>query len=74
MRGPESDPFGRPQQRLDATEAAQRSGRAFVRILEEGSVQAIQQALSERRYHILHISCHANERELHGSEVRLTGS
>ena len=62
---------------LDATEAAQRSGDAFVRILEEGSVAAIHEALSERRYHILHISCHANEKELlledaQGKEDRVT--
>jgi hypothetical protein len=33
---------------LDATDAAQRSGRAFVRILEQGSVAAILAALAER--------------------------
>jgi tetratricopeptide (TPR) repeat protein len=62
---------------LDATDAAQRSGRAFVRILECGGVDAIHAALAERRYHILHISCHATQGQLiledaHGQEDRVT--
>jgi hypothetical protein len=44
---------------LDATDAPRRAGNAFVHILERGSVAEIHAALAERRYHILHISCHA---------------
>ena len=44
---------------LDATDQSRRAGKAYVRILETGGVAAIRQALMERRYHILHISCHA---------------
>ena len=45
---------------LDATEGPRRTGRAFVHILEVGSVRAIHDALVARRYHVLHISCHAS--------------
>lgn len=47
------------QRILDATEAPRRAGKALVHILEQGSVQAIHDALAARRYHVLHISCHA---------------
>ena len=47
------------QRILDATEKPRRAGKAFVHILEQGSVAAIHVALAERRYHVLHISCHA---------------
>ena len=47
------------QRILDATDAPRRTGKAFVHILEQGSVKAIHDALAKRRYHILHISCHA---------------
>jgi tetratricopeptide (TPR) repeat protein len=62
---------------LDATEAAQRAGKAFIRILEQGSVAAIHAALAARRFHILHISCQAAPGQLvledaHGREDRVT--
>lgn len=44
---------------LDATDQPRRAGKVFVQILETGGVATIRQALTERRYHILHISCHA---------------
>ena len=44
---------------LDATEKPRRAGKAFVHILEQGGTAAIHEALTERRYHVLHISCHA---------------
>jgi tetratricopeptide (TPR) repeat protein len=47
------------QRILDATEAPRRAGKAFVHILEQGSVAAIHAALAEKRYHALHISGHA---------------
>src|SRR5271166_5296143 len=47
------------QRILDATDAPRRAGRAFVHILEQGSVAAIHAALAEERYHVLHVSCHA---------------
>ncbi len=47
------------QRILDATDAPRRAGKAFVHILEQGSVAAIHAELAERRYHVLHISCHA---------------
>ena len=36
-----------------------RAGRAYVRVLNWGSPQAIRAALAEERFHVLHISCHA---------------
>lgn len=39
---------------LAAVEPARRRGRAFVRILETGSVAAIRETLSAQRYHVLH--------------------
>jgi len=47
------------QRILDATDAPRRAGKAFVRILEQGSIAAIHAALAEERYHVLHVSCHA---------------
>jgi tetratricopeptide (TPR) repeat protein len=44
---------------LDAVEPARRAGRAYVRILNWGSREAIRAALKQERFHILHISCHA---------------
>src|SRR4051794_19802699 len=54
-----------------------RAGKAFVRILEQGTVAAIHAALAERPYHILHISCHAGPDTLiledaNGKEDRVT--
>jgi tetratricopeptide (TPR) repeat protein len=34
-------------------------GQAYVRILNWGSVGAIREALTEERFHVLHLSCHA---------------
>lgn len=45
---------------LDAVEPARKAGRfAYVRILENGTVAAIRDALAAERYHVLHLSCHA---------------
>ncbi|MCP4691795.1 MAG: CHAT domain-containing protein, partial [Desulfobacterales bacterium] len=44
---------------LDSMERARGRGKAYVRVLEIGSVRAIREALNQERYHILHISCHA---------------
>jgi CHAT domain len=44
---------------LNAIEPARRTGRAMIRVLERGSVQAIRAALDQQRYHVLYISCHA---------------
>ncbi|MCK9877171.1 TIR domain-containing protein [Frankia sp. Ag45/Mut15] len=51
---------------LDAVEPARRQGRgrAYVRILNWGSREAIHAALKQERFHILHISCHARPGEL----------
>ena len=43
---------------LDAVDPARR-GDAYVEILQWGSVESIRTALQRRRFHILHISCHA---------------
>jgi hypothetical protein len=43
---------------------ARRSEGAFVEVLNWGSLAAIRAALLERRYHVLHISCHARPGEL----------
>jgi hypothetical protein len=47
------------QRILDATDAPRRAGKAFVHILEQGSVAAIHAELARRHYHVLHISGHA---------------
>jgi hypothetical protein len=60
---------------LDATDKAK--GKAYVRILETGSPEAICEALRQQRYHVLYISCHAEPGRLvleTADEVRLTGS
>jgi hypothetical protein len=62
---------------LDATDMPRRAGKAFVHILEQGTVSAIKAALAERSYHILHISCHAGPGTLilenaDGQEDRVT--
>lgn len=44
---------------LSAVNPARRADGAFVEVLNWGSLSAIRAALLERRYHILHISCHA---------------
>lgn len=45
---------------LAAVEPARKAGRpAYVRILENGTVKAIREALEVERYHALHLSCHA---------------
>jgi tetratricopeptide (TPR) repeat protein len=44
---------------LAAVDSARRDGKAFVRILENGGVTAIREALEQQRYHVLYISCHA---------------
>jgi tetratricopeptide (TPR) repeat protein len=49
---------------LQAVDRARREERARVRVLEWGSVAAVRAALSEERYHILHISCQARPGEL----------
>ncbi len=49
---------------LDAVQKARDEGKAYVRILETGSVKAINAALSAQRYHVLHISCHAEPGKL----------
>jgi tetratricopeptide (TPR) repeat protein len=48
------------QRILDAVADAGRSGNAAVRILEVGSVEEIQKALSEDTWHVLHLSGHGS--------------
>jgi tetratricopeptide (TPR) repeat protein len=49
-----------------AVEPARKRGEAYVRVLNEGSLQAIYAALSEdpEGFHVLHLSCHARPGEL----------
>jgi tetratricopeptide (TPR) repeat protein len=49
---------------VSAVNPARRAEGAFVEVLNWGSLAAIKAALLERRYHILHISCHAQPGEL----------
>jgi tetratricopeptide (TPR) repeat protein len=49
---------------VSAVNPARRTKGAFVEILNWGSLATIKAALLERRYHILHISCHARPGEL----------
>jgi tetratricopeptide (TPR) repeat protein len=44
---------------LDAVEPARRHGRAYVRILNRGTVAETRAALKAERFHVLHLSCHA---------------
>jgi tetratricopeptide (TPR) repeat protein len=44
---------------LDAVEPARREQRAYIRILNRGTVAEMRAALHAQRFHILHISCHA---------------
>ncbi|MFD1116152.1 CHAT domain-containing protein, partial [Sphaerisporangium aureirubrum] len=48
---------------LDSVQSARKGGRdrpgAYVRILNQGTLDAIRDALLQERYHVLHISCHA---------------
>jgi hypothetical protein len=52
------------QRILDAVDKPRRASKAFVNILEQGTVAAINTALAVRRYHVLHISCHAGPNTL----------
>ena len=49
-----------------AVEPARRRGEAYVRVLNEGSVAAIHEALAQdpEGFHVLHLSCHARPGEL----------
>ena len=49
---------------LDAVDAARREERAYVRVLNWGTVDAIREALERERFHVLHISGHAGPGEL----------
>jgi len=49
---------------ISAVNPARRAEGAFVEILNWGSLAAIKMALQQRRYHVLHISCHAQPGEL----------
>ncbi|MEV7099501.1 CHAT domain-containing protein [Amycolatopsis sp. NPDC051045] len=49
---------------LDEVEAARQDSDAYVRILNWGSLTAIREALTEERFHVLHVSCHARPGEL----------
>jgi len=44
---------------LDAVDNPRREERAYVRLLNQGTVQALREALALQRFHILHLSCHA---------------
>jgi tetratricopeptide (TPR) repeat protein len=44
---------------LDAVESPRREERTYVRILNQGTVRALREALTLQRFHILHLSCHA---------------
>jgi hypothetical protein len=44
---------------LDAVEPARRHARAHIRILNQGTLSAVREALAAQRFHVLHLSCHA---------------
>jgi tetratricopeptide (TPR) repeat protein len=44
---------------LDAVDPARRAERAYVRILNRGTLSEVRAALAAQRFHVLHISCHA---------------
>jgi tetratricopeptide (TPR) repeat protein len=47
------------QRILDAVEPARRQDRAYVRVLNRGTLPEVRAALQAQRFHVLHISCHA---------------
>jgi len=47
------------QRILDAVETPRREERVYVRILNQGTVRALHEALQLQRFHVLHLSCHA---------------
>jgi tetratricopeptide (TPR) repeat protein len=49
---------------ISAVNPARRGEGAYVEVLNWGSLAAIKAALLERRYHVLHVSCHARPGEL----------
>ena len=49
---------------IDAVDPARRGEGAFVQVLNWGSLAAIRGALLARRFHVLHLSCHARPGEL----------
>ncbi len=44
---------------LASIEDTRRHAGAYVKILNEGNLESITQALEEERFHVLHVSCHA---------------
>ena len=44
---------------LDAVDSPRREERTYVRILNQGTVRALHEALALQRFHVLHLSCHA---------------
>ena len=44
---------------IDAVDSSRREERTYVRILNQGTVRALREALTLQRFHILHLSCHA---------------
>ena len=64
---------------LDSVEEARRHAAAHVRILNEGTLDAIETALKQERFHVLHVSCHAGPDALlledeHGGTDRVTAA
>ena len=49
---------------LDALQPARTQARAYVQVLNTGTLAGIGEALKAQRFHVLHISCHANPHEL----------
>jgi tetratricopeptide (TPR) repeat protein len=49
---------------IDAVNPARHGQDAYVQVLNSGSLAAIREALLVRRYHVLHLSCHAQPGEL----------
>jgi tetratricopeptide (TPR) repeat protein len=44
---------------LDAVDSPRREERTYVRLLNQGTVRALREALTLQRFHVLHLSCHA---------------
>jgi tetratricopeptide (TPR) repeat protein len=49
---------------LDAVEPARKHGRAYVRVLNLGTLAAVREALTVERFHVLHVCCHASPHRL----------
>jgi tetratricopeptide (TPR) repeat protein len=76
--GPDLDLERELQLIVTTVATARRQSHAYVRVLNEGTVDAVQEALTKQPFHVLHISCHAGPgilllEDKAGGVARVTG-